>query len=154
MDTVGTEAHVTSAAERAALHSLASPLLLGDLGLFSCWASLMAGDLSRAKKAARTTEKAFALELTGTPLWAKLGVRLATHSGRATREAERDFAELKASIGTRTVHSIEKFSLVALLLHSKQRGDHAAVSSFVRSQFPRIEATSGQVWPFVLEHLA
>ena len=154
MDIVGADGYLTSASERATRQSLSSPLLMADLGLYSCWTSLVVGDFPRAQKSARTAERSFGGELTGTALWAKLGVRLATHRGQVTRSEERQFEELKASIGTRTVHSIENFSLAALLLHSKQRGDQSAVSDFVRTQLPRIEATRGEIWPFLLSNLA
>ncbi len=154
MDSIGADAHLTSASERAARHSLSSPLLLADLALFTFWTSLLKDDVSRAQKAAKAVERSYSMQLTGTPRWAKLGVRLATHRGRTTRANEREFEELKASIGTRTVHSIENFSLAALLLHSKQRADRTSVCDFVRCQLSRLEETKGAIWPFLLQNLA
>jgi hypothetical protein len=154
MDATGADAYLKSASERAARHSLSAPLLHSDLALYTCWSSLISGDFSRAQRAARTAERTYPGDLTGTALWAKLGVRLATHRGQITRSDERQFDELRSSIGTRAVHSIENFSLAALLLHSKQRGDHGDVTDYVKAQLPRIQANKGFAWPYILTNLA
>ena len=153
MDVDGARAYLNSADARCARYSLHAPLLTGDRNLFRCWEWLIRGDLPRAQKAARIVSRTFQGPLTGTPLWARLSVELATHRGTPKREALRGFETLRSSIGSRSFYAEEQMSLAALMIFSRNTSVFPEIASFTRNQFARIEANGRSIWPFLLMQL-
>lgn len=153
MDQEGARAYLTSAEEAADRHHLYSPLLIADLSLYKCWEALVRDDLAQAQRAARALDRAFQGKRHGTAQWTRLSVRLATFRGKRSRDDARDFALLKASIGSCAYYPTEQQSLTALLLYSRGSAEHSAVSEFVRDQLPRISASGRSVWPFLTRTL-
>ena len=153
MDVDGSEAYLLSANREVYAHNLQTPLLTVDVSLVTCWTALLKGDAARAAKACRMASRAAARPCKeahhGVFLWALQAMKLATRTGKFGREAERDFASLRSSIGKRKFYSNEQLSLAALLLTTRNTPRFRETASFVASQFTRIEASGRPIWPFV-----
>lgn len=154
MDVDASSAYLTSAAETCRTFGLDSPLIMVDQLFHQCWESLIRGDIGEAQRAARGIARRVKRSESGTLLWCRLAVELATHRGARTRVERNSFDQLKQSIGSCAYYSNEQLSLTAILLYAKGTPDHESVSGFVREQFERLEATGRTLWPFLLSNLS
>ena len=158
MDVDGSEAYLRSAQRQIDAYGMHTPLMTVDVNFFACWTALMKGDSAAAAKAARAGWRATAKcdkdAQSGVFLWSQQATKLATHHGEFTRETQRDYNSLRASIGSRTFYANELFSLAALLLATRNTPRFEETSAFVVSQFPRIQSTGRPIWPYIPHLLA
>ena len=139
MDLYAANSYLLSALEIAEHHRIVAPLLDCDIHLFRSWHAIMLGDIGAAQRAARVVVRRTAKSTSGTAHWAALSVKLATHSGKLSREVCRDFASLRASIGSRPHYADEPLSLAALLLCSAVHKIEPNIEHFVRNELQRME---------------
>ena len=151
MDIEGASAYLQCATNVVEANSLLAPLLVGDLNLHRCWEALLRGDISRAQRSSRVVARKMNSSRCGTALWTVQSVRLATHRGNDSREMSRDFASLRASVGSRAFYPNEQLSLAALILYANGRRERSEVTNFVADQFSRIEASGRQIWSYLRE---
>lgn len=153
MDLDAAQCYLQSAQDIAIQHELVAPLMNCDISLFCAWHAIMRGDLAEAKRATRIVMRRTIDSTAGTAYWATLSVKLATHRGKLNNEVKRDFAALKASIGSRPHYADEPLSLAALLLFARHHRIQPELHGFVRTALGRIEATGRPSWPFLLSIL-
>ena len=154
MDTEGARTYLASAEQIIFEYRLTMRVLLADVNFHSCWEALMREDLQKAAKAAKAVVRLLRDQKLGVSLSALLGVQLATHRGRVTKETHSAFERLKASIGSTPYNANEQRSLAALLLFARNTGELSEVSEFVGAQVLRLEAAGRTVWPYLLTSLS
>jgi hypothetical protein len=154
MDSSSAFAYIDAARSTIERNSLRSPLLIADLSLFSCWASVISGDSPAAAKAARQMARCFRGPQQGTPIYSLLCVRLATFRGKGSRELQRDFNVLRLSISSHAHYPLEQYSLAALVLADQEAALDTNLRTFVTDQFPRITSSGCTIWPFLKELVA
>ena len=154
MDSASAFAYIDAARSTIDASGLQSPLLIADLSLFSCWASVVAGDLPAAAKAARQMSRCFRGPQQGNANYSLLAVKLATFRGKRSREIQRDFNVLRSSISTHVHYPLEQYSLAALLLADHEARLDDEIRTFVGDQFPRLMASGCSIWPFLHDILA
>ena len=153
MDLDAANTYLHSAQEIAAHHHIVAPLLDCDINLFRSWRAVMLGDIGAAQRAARVVVRRTAKSTSGTAHWAALSVKLATHRGKVSKEVYRDFASLRASIGSRPHYADEPLSLAALLLCSAIHKMEPNIEHFVINELQRMETKGRSPWLFLLKLL-
>ncbi len=153
MDKESASAYINSARSIAESNSLRSPLLIADLSLFGCWASVIVGNNQEAAKSARQMARCVRGPQQGTANYSLLSARLSTFRGKKSKELLRDFEVLRGSISSHAHYPLEQYSLAALLLVDREASLDVTLRSFVSAQLPRIVASGCAIWPFLSELL-
>lgn len=151
MDSASAFAYIDAARSTIETNSLHSPVLIADLSLFTCWASVIEGDNSTAAKAARQMARCLRGPQRGTSSYSLLSARLATFRGKRSRELQCNFEVLRSSISSHAHYPLEQYSLAALLLADREAELDVNLRSFVFDQFPRLLASGCTIWPFLNE---
>jgi len=149
MDLAGTVAYLDSAAEAMQHHKIFTAPLLVDLNYIRCWERLIAGDTQSAQRAARIVVKQLQRAREGIMLWTALSVKLATHGGAHTKQSNKEYAILRASVGSKPFYPFEQFNLCALLIYKRGTAHYKTETAFVAAQLERLCANGRPVWPLL-----
>ncbi|MBC7841788.1 MAG: AAA family ATPase [Gemmatimonadaceae bacterium] len=149
MDAEGAKAYLASATKQIDGMIAVPPLMLVDLNFFQCWAATIVGDLQAAAKASKAVVRNAKGTQTGVLLWAILGTKLASRTGRLNKELIKDLNILRASIGRKKFYSNEQLNLAALLLATRGTTHESELRDFATSQMTRIQESGRKLWPFI-----
>jgi len=149
MDLEGANAYLESAEEIMFVQRIRSSYLCTDLRQMQCWHAIVRGDHPRAFRFGRASLKLPEKPTYGTAYLTALSTRLAIHTGKHTRQSNRDFERLALSIGSRPFYEGEQLSIAALLLYAKDTDLDAETLKLATTHCARIKDESGTIWGFL-----